>query len=373
VADKELSLKEGHFREKMFTVVTDAYWKLPLLKKTIESILKQTYKNIELIIVNNGASKEIISYIKKIKEQDERVVIINFEENIFSWDDPLLYFFVCCNAALRIAKGDYIFYTSYDDPLSLDYVERMVRLFENNPKCTTAAGRPVSIDIDNNVNEEELNNRKSNFRSTYMPGHILALATLKGKQYMFSAPGTIFTIKRDILVKYGGFHRAAELSQLYGIVPFGITGFDEDAIYYWRRHEGQLNRMLKERGVFANITSSLLRDWQIEKRWQVFGKDVAREIVKTITKNSLTAPALGFYTNLSFRSVRPSLKIIRQGWKHPYFWYMVSIMPFKEPERIFINPIKRVCKLSIRGIFTYFPELTRASPRLARLYNRVNP
>ena len=69
VADKTLSLKERHFSERMFTVVTDVYWELPLFKQTIESVLNQTYKDIELIIVNNGASKEIISYIKKIKER----------------------------------------------------------------------------------------------------------------------------------------------------------------------------------------------------------------------------------------------------------------------------------------------------------------
>ena len=358
----------------MFTITTEVYWGLPLFKQTIESILNQTYKNIELIIVNNGASKEIISYINRIKEQDERVVIISYEENKFSWDDPLLYVVECGNAALKAAKGDYFFRTSYDDPLSLDYVERMVRLFENNPKCTTAAGRPVSIDMDNNVNEEELNNRKSNFRPTYMPGHILALETLKGKQQnMFSAPGVIFTIKRDVFLNYGGFHRSVELSQLYGIVPLGETGFDEDAIYYWRRHEGQLNKILNARGtVFVDDTISLLRDWEIEKRWQVFGKDTAREVVTTITRDALTSPADWFYFNLSSLRVRSSLRIIRGAWKHPYFWYMVSIMPFKKPEMIFIHTIKHIGKVVIRGIFKYFPELTNASPGFARLYNRVN-
>ena len=123
--------------------------------------------------------------------------------------------------------------------MALDYVERMVRLFEDNPDCTTAAGRYVSIYEDDSVNKEELNNRKTNFRPRYMPGHELALATLKRKDAgtIFSAPGTIFTLKRDVFLKYGGFHRAIEWSQLYGIVPFGVTGFDEDAIYYWRRHE----------------------------------------------------------------------------------------------------------------------------------------
>lgn len=47
-----------------------------------------------------------------------------------------------------------------------------------------------------------------------------------GTQTMYTAPGTIFTIKRDVLIQTGGFHRAMEDGHLYGIVPFGITGFD---------------------------------------------------------------------------------------------------------------------------------------------------
>ena len=237
-------------KKKIFTVITIVYWKLTFCKKTIESVLNQTYENIELIIVNNGAEKNIISYINNIKEQDKRVKIINYEKTNFSYDDPELYSFVCCNAALEIAKGDYLFFTSYDDPMALDYVERMVRLFEDNPDCTTAAGRYVSIYEDDSVNKEELNNRKTNFRPRYMPGHELALATLKRKDNgtIFSAPGTIFTFKRDVFLKYGGFHKSLEWSQLYGIVPFGVTGFDEDAIYYWRRHEGQLNLEMTRRG-----------------------------------------------------------------------------------------------------------------------------
>ena len=359
---RKVSLKQGHFGKKKFTVITDVYWKLPLLRQTIESVLNQTYKNIEFIIVNNGASKDIISYINKIKEQDERVVVINYEENIFSWDDPTLYLFVCCNAALKIAKGDYIFYTSYDDPLSLDYVERMVKLFENNPKCTTAAGRPVSIDIDNNVNEEELNNRKSNFRSTYMPGRILALETLKYKQNMFAAPGTIFAIRRDIFLKYGGFHRCVESSQLYGIVPFGETGFDEDAIYYWRRHGGQLNRTLVARGHTGfQETMLMLHDCDILNRWEIFGEETARYVVNQITKQTSEKTALHAINNLLAFKIQAFAFTFKLA--HGYMWF--NIMLFKNlfistPKvyyKIVRYPIVKVLKSIIRTIDVKFPNI----------------
>lgn len=358
----------------MFTVITIAYWKLPLFKQTIESVLNQTYKNIELIIVNNGASKEIISYINKIKEQDERVVIINYEENIFSWDDPELYSFVCCNDALKAAKGDYIFFTSYDDPLSLDYAERMVSLFENNPKCTTAAGRPVSIDMDNNVNEEELNNRKSNFRPTYMPGHILALATLKRKQNMFSAPGTIFTIKRDGFLKYGGFHRAIEWSQLYGIVPFGETGFDEDAIYYWRRHKGQLNKELTLRGYTSfKYHMDMLNDNEIFNRWEVYGEKTAKYVVKRIIQIRCDATSRHAINNLCSFRIQAFLSNLKEAHDKMWFWFMLGKNLFPVTITMIIrNPIANLIKMLIRFIDRQLPSMKYRSNAFDRLTIRAS-
>lgn len=357
--------------DHVFTIIIDTYYRPAMLKEAVEALFRQTYGNLEIILVNNGATFETVEYLHEVSALDRRVKLFHFKKNQFSFDEPLKMIRVCLNAGLELATGDYVWYQSDDDIIADDYAEKMIALFKENPDCITAAGLPVSVDINGNVIKAE--GRTGNFRPRYMPGHLMALDALRrGK--MFSAPGTIFTIKREVLVKAGGYHPNVELSQLCGIVPFGVTGFDETAIFYWRRHEGQLNKILNKRGyVFPDVTSSLLRDWQIEKRWQVFGKDVAREVVTTITKNSLTQAAFWFWFHLSFLRVRASLRAIKEIWNHPYFWYMVSIMPFKRPEIIFINPIRRICKLVIRNIFKFFPGLTKASPRLARLYNRVNP
>ena len=344
--------------DHVFTIIMDTYYRPTLLKEAVEALFRQTYDNLEIILVNNGATPETIEYLHEVAALDQRVKLVHFKENQFSFDEPLKMIRVCFNAGLEVATGDYVWYQSDDDIIADDYAEKMIALFKGNPDCITAAGLPVSVDINGNVRKDMV--RSENFRPRYMSGHLMALDSLrKGK--MFSAPGTIFTIKREVLVKAGGYHSMVELSQLYGIVPFGVTGFDETAILYWRRHPGQLNKMLNKRGhVFAPLEISLLRDWQIEKRWQVFGRDVAREVVTTITKNIWTGPALWFYINLFFLRARASLRIIRQSWKYLYFWYMLSIMPFKQPGIIFIHPIKRLRKHSIRDIFKIFFETIRA-------------
>jgi glycosyltransferase involved in cell wall biosynthesis len=354
----------------VFTAIIDTYYRPSLLKEAVNALFRQTYDNLEIILVNNGATPETIEYLYEVEAKDKRIKLVHFAKNQYSFDDPNNNIRVCFNAGLRAATGDYIWYQADDDLVADDYAEKMVALFKENPDCITAAGFPVSIDIHGKVIDGEV--RTKNIRPRYMEGHLMALDALEGGK-MFSAPGTIFTIKRDVLIKAGGYHVSVEDSQLYGIVPFGVTGFDETAIFYWRRHEGQLNKMLAVNGkVFIKDKLALLRDWQIEKRWQVFGKEAAREVVSTLRKKAFTGPATWFYINLSFFRFRASFRIVRQMWKYPYFWFLVSILPFKNPGMVIVQPLKRMLKPIVRSIFKYIPGLASISPRFARLFNQVN-
>ena len=183
----------------LFTIITLTYRHFDFIRQSLQAMMDQTYKNLEIIVVNNGATREITDYLNSLK--DDRIKIIHYQDNQFSEDDPTLLFKTCFSEALRKATGEYVFYQSDDDLMSLDYVEKMVALFQGDPECTTAAGLPKRIDKDGNLLADVMHNG----RPRYMPGHILALSTLDhhGKS-LFSASGVIFTIKRDILVKAGG-------------------------------------------------------------------------------------------------------------------------------------------------------------------------
>jgi glycosyltransferase involved in cell wall biosynthesis len=273
----------------IFTVHIDVFFNLPLFREAIKSIQDQTYQNMEIIISNNGADQEITDFILETKKVDKRVKVLTYENNIFSYDDPLEYCDLLYNNALKIAEGKYHFRQSYDDIMALDYIERMARLFDENTECISAAGLPIRIDIEGRVRQEETTVLAShNLRPRYMPGHEMALDCLDpegGK--MFSAPGTIFSFRKNALIKYGGFHRAGDTCHLYGLAPFGITGFDEEAIFYARSHSGQLNKELYQRG-WAGVKEdySLLNDFKIRERWSSsFGEDVARYVVSRISSS----------------------------------------------------------------------------------------
>lgn len=333
----------------IFTVIMDTFYRPALLREAVEALFRQTYGDLEIILVNNGATPETVDYLYQVEREDRRVKLVHFAENQFSLDDPLKMVDTCLNAALSIATGDFVFYQSDDDLIADDYAEKMVALFRENDACTTAAGLPVGIDI-NGKRLDDPASRSTNFRPRHMPGHDLALEVANGNRRVFSAPGTIFSIRRDVLVRSGGFHRCVDWSHLFGIVPFGITGFDESALLYWRRHDGQLNLQLTTRGfIGAKESFDLIRSWKIGHYWeQQYGGVAARSVVDYMVGSICKSAANWFAINLVHFRVRGAWRILRQAWHLHGFWCRVpSQIAIRSRQRI-INIIRPIVPAPLR-------------------------
>ena len=99
---------------KKISIIVPIYNTEKYLEKCIKSIINQNYKNIEIILVNDGSTDNSLNICKKYKEQDNRIVVINKKHTGVSESR---------NIGLEIAKGDYIAFVDSDD-----YIDR--RMFE---------------------------------------------------------------------------------------------------------------------------------------------------------------------------------------------------------------------------------------------------
>ena len=302
-----------------FTVFIDAFHGPAFLRRSAASVLEQSYRSLELIIVDNGAQPDMRKEIARISESDSRVRVVRFDANQFSWEDPHIVIEQCWNAALRDGRGEFIFHLSYDDFLSSDYLTRMAALFDENPACTSAAGAMQSVDI--NGVSMHADDRATTRRPRFMPGHLLALDNLDGGD-LFAAAGDIFTLRREDVLAAGGYHKAIEDSQLFGIVPFGETGYDPAAKLYWCRHEGQLNRRLMQSGWtgFIGYTRDLVEGWNIEQRWQPFGADKAKHVAESLIRKEYRSAGAQAAANLSeFVILGCWRMILSAGTTQPHF------------------------------------------------------
>jgi hypothetical protein len=300
------------------SVIIDAFWRADLLKESVRSVRQQSYEKLEIILIDNGAEPEVKACLNEEAASDKRISLIHFEENQYSEDDPMRMVDICLNAGLNRATGKYVWYQSYDDFIASDYLERMARLFSNNPNCTSAAGLPVSVDLSGSLIEHGV--RTQNIRDCYVHGRDLALDSLRGGN-MFAAPGTIFTLPRELLIKSGGYHRNVEDSQMFGIVPFGESGFDDKAEFFWRRHGGQLNKKINATGrIFVREQADMLKRWNIEGRWRVYGDDIADEVVTTLSRKQAHTAARLVAQNFADLRYAACIRTVSMIGMHGYFW-----------------------------------------------------
>ncbi|WP_440878373.1 glycosyltransferase family 2 protein [Vibrio natriegens] len=89
----------------------------------IESILEQSYRNIELILINDGSSDKSGDILEKYSEIDSRIKVVHCENRGVS---------TARNIGLKKSRGHYIVFVDADDYICKDYCSYMLSLFKGD-------------------------------------------------------------------------------------------------------------------------------------------------------------------------------------------------------------------------------------------------
>lgn len=105
--------------DKKISVIIPTYNIAPYIGRCLDSIIEQTYTNLEIIVIDDGSTDNTRDVIDEYKEKDSRIVTI-YKENTGVSDTR--------NKGLEIASGDYIGFVDGDD-----YIDsKMFELLMNN-------------------------------------------------------------------------------------------------------------------------------------------------------------------------------------------------------------------------------------------------
>lgn len=105
------------------SVIIAAYNIEQYIERCVESIINQTYKNLEIIVINDGSTDRTLEIIKGIKKKDERIKIID-QENIGLSNSR--------KRGYSIASGEYISFVDGDDWLDVNAIERLYNVASVN-------------------------------------------------------------------------------------------------------------------------------------------------------------------------------------------------------------------------------------------------
>lgn len=100
------------------TIIIPVYNTEQYLAQCLDSAIKQTYQNLEILCVNDGSKDNSLEILKEYHEKDSRVVIVSQANGGLS---------AARNTGLDHAAGDYVQFLDSDDVLAQDAVEKLVQ------------------------------------------------------------------------------------------------------------------------------------------------------------------------------------------------------------------------------------------------------
>lgn len=137
-------------REPLVSVLVPNYNYSSYLKQCLESIMNQTYKNIEVIFRDNNSqdnSYEIaVEYEKKMREHGIYMFCGKNKRNMGSAGNTSRCYAEC--------EGEYVIYLSSDDAMEPTYIEKCVAVMEKNPNVGMVMVHRKAMDKDGNIEEE---------------------------------------------------------------------------------------------------------------------------------------------------------------------------------------------------------------------------
>ncbi|WP_036484352.1 glycosyltransferase [Myxosarcina sp. GI1] len=214
---------QQQFKPKV-SVLVPAYNAMKFLPETITSILNQTYQDFEIIIVNDGSSDCIETWVKQLS--DERIQLVSQSNQGLA---------SARNKGLIEARGEYIAFIDADDLWLPTKLEKQVQILDNNQDTGLVYTWIALID--------EHSKPQGKLRKNYAQGNVwLELTT-----HNIVECGSVALVRRECFEKVGLFDIDLPFScsedwdmwlRIAADYKFGLV---KEPLVYYRCHSNNLS------------------------------------------------------------------------------------------------------------------------------------
>ena len=202
----------------LFSVVIPLYnTPRSFLKEIVGSVLEQTYPKVELCLADGSEGNEIEEWLRRNYPREKRIRYRKLRENRGISENT--------NAAIKMARGEFIFFADHDDVLARDAMYEAVRAVNENPR------------IDVIYTDEDKINRSG---TAYFAPHFkpdFSMELLCCNNYICH----LFGVRRDLLKKAGLLDPKYDGAQDYDLVLRCCEKAEQichipRVLYHWRTH-----------------------------------------------------------------------------------------------------------------------------------------
>ena len=216
-------------RQRKVSVIMTIYNQEPYLREAIESILDQTYKNMELVILDDGSTDKSIDIIREYADKDDRIVVFSRENRgrVKS-----------LNEALRLATGEYIAIMDGDDISHKERIEKEVKYLELH-RDVYMVGTKIELLLEGEMSEEEA--RYTQRYLAHVNGEFDRQNYFYEVDYYSFMHTAAILVKRELFQYIGDFqdYKCEDLEFFYRTIKAGFkVGRVDEILFTYRVHGG---------------------------------------------------------------------------------------------------------------------------------------
>ncbi|MEK7448392.1 MAG: glycosyltransferase [Planctomycetota bacterium] len=244
------------------SITIAAYNNAQYLPETLDSIFNQTYKNFEVIIVDDASTDNTTEVLKVYRD---RIKYHRFDVNQGSAS--------AWNEAIRQATGEYIALAAADDVWMPDKLELQMALFEQQPHLGLVYGRIISVDEAGQSLPKHLRQRRISLRLNWDKQYPIGPVFTELFMRSNFVPASTALIKKKAIEQTGWLDESLRLCQDYDfylrIAHDFEFGFVDKVLVKYRRHPGSVSTGKRHRAF----------DYQrqvIDKMWRLFGSETLK-------------------------------------------------------------------------------------------------
>lgn len=279
--------------EELISIVLPVYNGEKYLRESIDSVLAQTYKNWELLIVDDCSTDSSAAIAKEYASKDRRIYYYRNENNLRLPRN--------LNKGFRLAKGDYLTWTSDDNKFKPMALEKMYDALKNNQDAQFVF---ASCRVINSEGEEIEYIMVDDKRKKQIVGH--------------NVVGACFMYTRKAYEEVGEYNLDFTLVEDYDYWQRIYAKFNavaiSDILYEYRWHDGALTSTMKKDAFNKTLEKMLL------KNRPLFGKIDAES---------------NYYFYQGLYNCRKNLDDKKNPYQWKYRWYsMIFLFEHKIPGKI---------------------------------------
>ena len=235
----------------LITVIVPIYKAEKFLRPCLDSIIHQTYKNLEIILIDDGSPDNSGKICDEYAESDNRITVFHSENKGVS---------EARNHGIKVATGEFISFIDADDYISDDFYEYLVNIAEDNNSDITYCSS-FSVDSNNQIVE---NPNESNIIRTFSQKEAIINCLRSKEGFRLRIMNAIY---RKEIVTYFTKGRVYAEDQEFIINAYlnsKIIAFGYLSKYYYRLHMS-VAKSLDSLTTIKNQDAALELVWQLLK------------------------------------------------------------------------------------------------------------